>query len=201
MNLEGQSIDIDQDDVKIRHSLIMEIAAEEYGAASPLLGKLLEDIKDLYHGKWSTHQACQTGYHNHGHAVDVALLAARMAAGWNRVNVLGHPGLTEDLFLAAVSAALFHDTGYIKKIDDDEGAGGKYSFNHEERSMELATEYLKANNWPDKVVELVPKIISTTKFHVPLEIEGIFDTEEDEVIGALISRAFGHAFPTSPLNQ
>jgi len=183
----GNSIDSDQNDIKIRVSLILEIAGDEYGPISNLLTGLLTDITDLYNGKWPTHEACQTGYHNLGHAIDVALLAARMIGGWNRLRDNDHPVINEELFLTTIAAALFHDAGYIKEKGDQDGEGGKYSFSHEERSMAMATSYLTDKSWPERSIELVPNIISTTRFHVPLELEGLFETTEEEVVGRIVA--------------
>ena len=84
MTLTSNNLANDQNDIQIRTSLIREIAENQYGAASPLLIDILNDIIALYQGKWEAYQACITGYHNLGHAVDVALLTARMTAGWNK---------------------------------------------------------------------------------------------------------------------
>jgi len=185
----GTSINIDNNDVRIRTSLIKEIYAAEFGSDSNLLNDILADISDLYQGKWDTHQPCLTGYHNLGHAIDVALLTARMIGGWNKVNGDDHPTIGKDLFLAAIASALFHDSGYIKEMGDDIGTGGKYSFNHEARSMALAKSYLSRNKWPDRTIELVPDIISITKFHVPLAMQGLFESREEEVIGRMMATA------------
>ena len=189
MTLTGNNLVNDQNDIRIRTSLILEITENEYGGLSPLLVEILQDITALYQGEWDTHQKCMTDYHNLGHATDVALLTARMMAGWNRVNNSDLPHIEEELFLTGVAAALFHDTGYIKNAGDNKGKGGKYSFSHEERSMDLAREYLTSHNWPGRCVELVPKIISTTKFHTPLELEGIFSSEDEGVVCRMMASA------------
>lgn len=189
MTLTGNNLANDHSDIQTRTSLIREIAENQYGAASPLLIDILNDIIALYQGKWEAYQACITGYHNLGHAIDVALLTARMTAGWNKVNNNERPSLEEELFLAGVAAALFHDAGYIKEKGDNDGKGGKYSFNHEERSMAMSHQYLVDKNWPTRSIELVPKIISATKFHVPIEMEGLFATADEEVVGRMMASA------------
>ncbi len=181
--------DQEQNEVRIRHSLILDVAAGEFGAASPLLTALLDDVTDLYQGKWEEYEACQTGYHNLGHALDVTLLTARMIAGWNRLRDEAHPHLGEELFLTALASAMFHDAGYIKTKGDHEGRGGKYSFSHEDRSMAMAEKYLATHGWPERSRRLVPNIISTTKLHRPLALAGLFATREEEVIGRMMATA------------
>ncbi|MFN2368669.1 MAG: GAF domain-containing protein [Desulfurivibrionaceae bacterium] len=189
MTQAGTSIEEANNDIRIRTSLIKEIYVDQYGSDSELLNEILADVADLYQGKWSSHQACQTGYHNLGHALDVALLTARMIGGWNKLNDADHPEIGGDLFLAAMAAALFHDSGYIKERGDDKGSGGKFSFNHEARSMALAKSYLSRRKWRNRSLELVPELISITRFHEPLKIEGVFGSKEEEVVARMMATA------------
>lgn len=188
MTQSGTSIDSDNN-IQIVKSLIKEIHRFEYGSDSTLLDDILADITDLFQGKWDSHQACQTGYHNLGHALDVALLTARMIGGWNKLNDHAHPTIGPELFLAAIASALFHDTGYIKEKNDLIGAGGKYSFSHEARSMALASAYLARKQWPARSIDLVADIISITRFHVPLQLEGLFQSREEDTIGRMMATA------------
>ena len=98
----GTSIENDNKDIQFRISLIKEIYTSEFGSDSDLLNDILTDITELYQGKWDSHQSCQTGYHNLGHALDVALLTARMIGGWNRLDGQDHPRIGTNLFLAAI---------------------------------------------------------------------------------------------------
>ncbi|NTV12592.1 MAG: GAF domain-containing protein [Desulfobulbaceae bacterium] len=179
----------DRNEIKIRHSLILDIARAEYGVDFPILTNLLTDVSSLYRGEWPSHEPCQTGYHNLGHAFDVTLLTARMIAGWNRLKNDDHPLIEADLFLIAMASAMFHDAGYIKEKGDSSGTGGKYSFNHEDRSMALATCYLTRKGWPPRALTLAANIISTTKFHRPLDLTGLFESRQEEVIGRMMATA------------
>lgn len=189
MTQAGTSIENSNNNIQFSISLIKEIYAGEFDSGSNLLNSLLIDITGLYNGEWDSHQACQTGYHNFGHALDVALLTARMIGGWNRLRDDAHPKIGSDIFLAAIASALFHDTGYIKETGDTVGAGGKYSFNHEARSMALARSYLTRAKWPPRSIDLVPAIISLTRFNMPLQFEGLFISKEEDVIGRMMATA------------
>ncbi|MEN8135804.1 MAG: GAF domain-containing protein [Thermodesulfobacteriota bacterium] len=189
MTQSGTSIEDSNNNIQFLTSLIKEIFVAEFGSDSDLLNDILIDIAELYQGKWDSHQSCQTGYHDLGHALDVTLLTARMIGGWNSLNDHDHPKIGPDLFLAAIASALFHDSGYIKAKDDPKGTGGKYSFNHEARSMALARSYLARKNWPARTIDLVPAIISLTRFNVPLQFEGLFESKEEDVIGRMMATA------------
>ena len=63
-----------------------------------------------------------------------------------------------------ILAAWFHDTGYIKSIE-----------NHEEESVKIATSFLKNNEVPDEIIDEISSLIMATKMGVkPLtELEKI----------------------------
>ncbi|MEA2084842.1 MAG: GAF domain-containing protein [Thermodesulfobacteriota bacterium] len=167
--------------------LVYDIARTEYKKPHPLLKTLFYDVTALYSGKWPSHEACQVGYHSLEHAMDVTLATARMAAGWSRLEE--HRRFSEDLFLSGIAAALFHDAGYMKNKGDNEGNGGKYTFSHVRRSMELARSYLSEKGWPEWAVTLVPRIISLTEFNKKTEMEGLFDDEIEEVMARIVATA------------
>ena len=167
--------------------LIYDIARTEYKKTHPLLKALFSDVSALYSGKWPSHEACQVGYHSLEHAMDVTLATARMAAGWSRLK--GHRRFSENLFLSGIAAALFHDSGYMKNKGDNEGNGGKFTFSHVRRSMELARSYLAEKGWPERAVILAPRIISLTEFNEETELEGLFDDELEEVMARIVPTA------------
>ena len=165
---------------------IRSLAAAELGHVPPLLDALITDVCALFEGKWETHQKCQVGYHTLTHALDVALAAGRMIAGWNLQN---QERIGEGLLLCAFAASFFHDSGYLKDREDDEGLGGKYTFRHVPRSMELAEQYLRRNDWPATIRRLVPAVISVTEFNQPPALKGKFDDQLTETVAKMVATA------------
>ncbi len=163
-----------KDSIKIEQ--ILAIIKDEYPEWQTKLQKLFADGQDLFAGVWPEYQACRTGYHTLGHSLDVALATARMAAGWNRTNLAD--GIPPRIFAAGLAAALFHDAGYIKDRNDPEGKGGKYTFSHVRRSMEMARSYLAANNRPAEFIELSVDIIAITDFNKPLDLSRFTDIKK-----------------------
>ncbi len=150
-----------QDLIKIEQ--IFAIIKSEYPEWQTKLQELFSDVRNLFSGNWPDYQSCQTGYHTLGHSLDVALVTVRMVGGWNKTNQADKiPG---SILAAGMAAALFHDAGYIKDKNDHQGKGGKYTFSHVRRSMEMSRSYLAAHNWPQELVNLTAEIISTTDFH------------------------------------
>lgn len=167
--------------------LICEVAHKEYNRVPALLRDVLVDASALYEGRWPTHEACQVGYHNIGHALDVTLAVARMTAGWNKVNP--RQPITEEIFLAGMIAGIFHDSGYIKEKGDQQGRGGKYTFSHVERSIKMVGRYMEENNMPGAIREMVPGMIALTEFyHNPEELEPL-DIPLEEVMARMVAAA------------
>ncbi|MEW6427778.1 MAG: GAF domain-containing protein [Thermodesulfobacteriota bacterium] len=149
---------------------LLATLAELPGGIPPMAARLLDDAAALYRGDWPGLQSCQVGYHTFGHALDVALAAARMMVGFHRS---GTGNIDERLSCAALAAALFHDAGYIKDAGDPIGTGGKYTFVHVQRSMNLARGYLRrscSDALSGDTVELVVAMIAMTEFNRPVEI-------------------------------
>ncbi|MEW6429101.1 MAG: GAF domain-containing protein [Thermodesulfobacteriota bacterium] len=153
-----------------RQDQLLATLAELPGGIPPMAARLLDDAAALYRGDWPGLQACQVGYHTFGHALDVAMATARMICGFNRS---GRGNLDAGLASAALAAALFHDAGYIKDAGDPIGTGGKYTFTHVQRSMDLARAYLRrsfSGALSGDTVELVVAMIAMTEFNRPPEI-------------------------------
>ena len=123
---------------------------------------VIDAVIALYAGQWPNYAPCRTGYHHLGHAVDVALAALRMAVGRNRAG--GHTPIGRDEALPLLTAALFHDAGYILRRGDDTGNGGKYSFSHVPRGCAMFEEYARAQGWPAAHRRAVIRIIEVTDF-------------------------------------
>lgn len=172
---------------KIPIELLREICSHEYGRIPDRMGDLIVDLVALYDGRWQAYEACQVGYHNLDHALDVALAVARMIAGWNKINK-DNP-VSEENFLVAMAAAFFHDSGYIKDKGDTQGKGGKFTFTHVKRSMELARRYLVDNSWPKHSIETVPQIIFKTDFHVEPDFSETFSEPILEVVAKMVASA------------
>lgn len=168
-----------------RVALIEELFNKHYGEVPPPLTTLIKDVIDLYEGRWTTHQACQVGYHNLDHCIDVTLLTARMTSGWNIHK--GHSPIPREIFICGLAAALFHDSGYIKERGDVAGRGGKYTFRHEQRSMDMARIYLSEHCWPPEMVKLIPRIISITEYSRDTPIEGHFHDLQAEIMAKIVA--------------
>jgi predicted metal-dependent HD superfamily phosphohydrolase len=87
-------------------------------------------------------------YHNYQHALETAEMCQEMAEFYE---------LDKEHREILLLAAWFHDTGYIHSY-----------LGHEERSIEIASEYLRTENYPEERIKVIATLISSTRFqHVP----------------------------------
>lgn len=104
--------------------------------------RLFGDFSRLYGGRYPGFRACDLGYHDAQHVLDVTLAMARLIDGHER-----NPGtvgsLGPELALAGIAAALFHDSGYIRRTRDHRNKNGAaYTRVHVSRSARFLAEYL-----------------------------------------------------------
>jgi hypothetical protein len=112
---------------------ILESAAPRLDS-SPIM-HVYRTMKALYSGGFPDYQACNTGYHDLSHAIGTFLTMARLIHG----AVLDSEKITEREVLMALTAAGFHDAGYIQEAHDRQGTGAKFKIGHEQRSIGLLT--------------------------------------------------------------
>ena len=79
------------------------------------------DFEALYSGEFPGYRACDTGYHDVQHVLDVTLAMARLLDGYKQA---GSEPLNERLFRLGVVLALYHDCGYIRRRNDTRHKNG-----------------------------------------------------------------------------
>jgi len=150
-----------------------------------LIERVLQDVIDLFHGKRTGYQACDTEYHNLFHTFQTIPPFVEMIDGWNKTQ--GIPRISKKYFTFGTIGVLLHDTGYIKPEGDHDGTGAKYTFTHMERSVEFAQIYLKEIGLAAKDVPSILNIISCTG--VTLDINIHFLNDEEKIIGYALGTA------------
>jgi hypothetical protein len=79
------------------------------------------------------------------------------------------PRLTPRMMELGLLAMLTHDTGYLKKRDDTEGTGAKYTLIHVDRSIEFAGELMRARGFAAEEIVAVQNMVRCTGVNVKLE--------------------------------
>jgi hypothetical protein len=86
------------------------------------------------------------------------------------------------MFELGILAILLHDTGYLKKRNDIEGTGAKYTATHVFRSAEFAAELLSEKGFSASSIKAVQNMISCTGIDANLEAIP-FQSELEKVVG------------------
>lgn len=143
-------------------------------------------IDELFAGRHSDYQAVDTGYHDIAHTLQAALCLVELLH--NRHFSAATPRLGPDDFRRALIAVLFHDVGYLKRRNDIEGTGAKYTHIHEMRSCEFVRDYLPQWGWPPVEIRAVDNMISATGPRADVtRID--FQSETERVLGQAVCTA------------
>jgi predicted metal-dependent HD superfamily phosphohydrolase len=107
------------------------------------LKQSLEPVKDFVEAYFETYHKRELTYHNLNHTKSVVEAATRIAENYL---------LNEADLFAVISAAWFHDTGYLTSKED-----------HESRSAELAGEFLTGLKMDNELIQKVTECIKATR--------------------------------------
>ncbi|MCY7388082.1 MAG: HD domain-containing protein [Burkholderiales bacterium] len=112
------------------------------GVAHVAMDRAFTDVARIYAGQYPGYQACDTGYHNLQHVMDVTLAMTRLMDGYERSRN-GTSALGVRLFQLGVIVGLFHDIGYLRKTTDTTAKNGaEYTLSHVSRGAEFLREYM-----------------------------------------------------------
>ena len=132
------------------------------------LRNAMNHISRLYRGEQPGYAACDTGYHDLQHIMDVTLASARLMDGYERSQKKGS-GLGEELFIFGILLALFHDSGYLRKRGrEDDRQGAEFTLVHVSRSAELLKNYMQEIGM-GKLAEIAAQVVHYTGYEVPVE--------------------------------
>lgn len=143
-------------------------------------------LKESFAGACAGFQAVDAHYHDLEHTLQGTLCMARLLQG--RQQALARPALTQRMFELGLLAMLFHDTGYLKRKDDREGTGAKYTLTHVARSVSFAEEFLAARGMPVAEIRSVQNMIRCTGVHVDLD-RIPFQSELERIVGFALGTA------------
>ena len=137
-------------------------------------------------GCYADYQAVDTDYHDFEHTLQGALCMVRILHG--RHMAATQPALTRQIFELGLFAILLHDTGYLKKRDDIEGTGAKYTATHVNRSTEFAARFLSEKGYHLKDIHAVQNMIRCTG--VDATLSNIpFQDEMERIVGHALGTA------------
>jgi len=145
-------------------------------------------VLECFTGHYPGFQAVDTKYHDFEHTLQGTLCLARLLHG--RHHTAAKPLLTQHLFELGIIAILLHDTGYLKRWDDLEGTGAKYTATHVNRSAEFAGRLMAEKDYSAEDIKAVQNMIRCTG------IETVFRSIPFQ---SELERIVGHALGTADL--
>jgi hypothetical protein len=135
---------------------------------APTLNRAFDDVVRLYRGTFPGYTRCDTDYHDLQHILDVTLAMSRLLDGYERSRVES-PGLGERLYQLGVICALFHDMGYIRRVNDTRHVNGaEYTTTHVSRGGKFLREYLPTIGMED-YAEVAGAVLHFTGYEQPVE--------------------------------
>jgi hypothetical protein len=141
---------------------------------------------ECFTGNYADYQAVDALYHDFEHTLQGTLCMARLLRG--RHEAKAQPPLTEKYFQLGIVGILLHDTGYLKKRNDKEGTGAKYTATHVVRSAEFAERLLKQKKYSAPDIRAVQNMIRCTG--IEAELDKIhFQSELEKIVGHALATA------------
>jgi len=141
---------------------------------------------EFFSGNYGDYQAVDAQYHDFEHTLQGTLCFIRLLRGRHAAG--DQPRLTERMFQLGLLAMLLHDTGYLKKRDDTEGTGAKYTVTHVDRSADFAAELLGEKGFAPAEIRAVQNMIHCTGVNTrPGEIG--FQSELERIVGFALATA------------
>jgi hypothetical protein len=147
MSRQGNNLDVcnnvDVTNPEAVNTEVGRIFAELYpGCSAAVIDRAFRDVDGLYRGRFPGFHSCDTPYHDIQHVLDVTLAMARLMNGHERKENASER-LGAPLFRLGIVTALFHDAGYVRRLDDTECRNGaELTFTHVSRGEHFLRSYL-----------------------------------------------------------
>jgi len=143
-------------------------------------------VIECFTGNYRDYQAVDARYHDFEHTLQGTLCFARLLRGRHAAG--DSPRLTPRTFQLGLLAILLHDTGYLKKRNDTEGTGAKYTVTHVNRSADFAAQLLAEKGFSQPEILAVQNMIRCTGVNThPGEIT--FQNELEKLAGFALATA------------
>ncbi|HEY6484184.1 MAG TPA: HD domain-containing protein [Steroidobacteraceae bacterium] len=150
------------------------------------LERAFRHFEQLFAGEIEGYCGVDTVYHDRQHTLDITLALARLTVGYERQH--DEPQrLGGTRALVGLVTGLFHDVGYLRRMDDDVTNGAEFTRTHVSRGARFLEGYLPQiglGEW----VPMATEIIHFTGYEVPFAHIKVHDTR-DATVGHLLGTA------------
>ncbi|MCW5558300.1 MAG: hypothetical protein KIT22_10775 [Verrucomicrobiae bacterium] len=181
------ALEVDTSDVQA----VQRRVAQDYWSLFPagdqgFVSRVFPQVVDCFAGKHPEFQAIDARYHDLEHTLQGTLCFSTLLR--RRAEAGAKPVLSEETFQLGLLAILLHDTGYLKRRDDPEGTGAKYTATHVNRSCDFAERFLTARGFTLRQIQAVQSMIRCTGLGVNVSALQ-FAGEEERIAGYALGTA------------
>jgi hypothetical protein len=157
------------------------------GSSYDILWVAFHDFERLFLGRYEDYVGCDTVYHDIQHTLDMTLAMARLLAGYEK-SAAPADRLGYERAVVGVIAALFHDSGYIRRRAEAAILNGaEFTGHHVSRSAEFLRSYLPRIGLADRA-GIAAQAVHFTGYEMSLDdIE--LDDPKDSLMGHLLGTA------------
>jgi hypothetical protein len=151
------------------------------------LESAFEHFEQLFAGKVPGYCGVDTVYHDRQHTLDITLALARLLVGYEKQHDESER-LGGDRAMLGLITGLFHDVGYLRRLDDQEiRNGAEFTRTHVSRGARFLEEYLPVLGRAEWV-PVACEIIHFTGYEVPFSQIKVTDPR-DVAVGHLLGTA------------
>jgi hypothetical protein len=151
---------------------------------APVAWRLIDFAFDLFHGVNPEFGPCDTAFHDFDHTMQATEVVLRLLAARDRM--LDEVRFTDREWEIALISILLHDSGYLKRRDDHEGSGAKYTSIHVGRSCFLVWDLSPGLGLKRDELLRVQRAICATALGAKLHQIG-FRSRSEWLLGALVA--------------
>jgi hypothetical protein len=179
-------------EIETKHTTAVEEAVQSIykttfpGGSLTFIPEAFRWATDCFTGNYHDYQAIDARYHDFEHTLQGTLCLARLLHGYWLAGA--EPMLTQRMFELGMMAILFHDTGYLKREDDHDGTGAKYTLIHVSRSVAFAGALLEEKGFAPEEIKSVQNMIRCTGVNVNLQTIP-FQEEWEQKVGFALGTA------------
>lgn len=180
-------LNVDTSDV----GAVQRRVAQDYWCLFPagdqqFVARVFPEVIDCFQGRHPEYQAIDAQYHDLEHTLQGTLCFSTLLR--RRAQAGAQPVLPEETFQLGLLAILLHDTGYLKRRDDTEGTGAKYTAIHVNRSCDFAEQFLAHRGGTLRKIHAVQNMIRCTGLGVKVA-KLAFHNEEERTAGFALGTA------------
>lgn len=173
-----------RDPQSVEEEVIEPLVAIDATFDAPRIHRMYHDTVALFQGRYPGYRASDAWYHDleHTNAVFICMGAMLHGAHFSGVKI-GSRGKSLGL-----AGALFHDVGLIRREEETEGTGARYTVGHEQRSIDFMRAYFSDNGFSAEDMLDTEHIILSTVLNKHLD-EIPFRSEEIRLLGQMLGSA------------